>query len=98
MQSCTLWKVEEGKDEWGASTNTETIIGTVNIAINHVDVANIKNAIEYGEITHLGLTDFRGLKKGYILKSFDESKRYVVEKQPNEVGRLTQVYLKEVVV
>ena len=95
MQSCTVWQKSAGTDEWGAPSQNETMIATIYIAINVVDTIDIKNGIEYGEVTHLGLTTFRGLKKGHILKTLD--KVYTVEKQPNEVTRLSQVYLKEVV-
>lgn len=95
MQSCTVWQKNGETDEWGAPSQDETMIATINIAINVVDTLNIKNSIEYGEVTHLGLTSFRGLKKGHVLRTLD--KVYTVEKQPNEVTRLSQVYLKEVV-
>lgn len=95
MQRCTVWQKDGETDEWGAPSQDETMIATINIAINVVDTINIKNSIEYGEITHLGLTTFRDLKKGHVLRTLD--KVYTVEKQPNEVARLTQVYLKEVV-
>ena len=95
MQRCTVWQKDGETDEWGAPSQDETMIATINIAINVVDTINIKNSIEYGEITHLGLTTFRDLKKGHVLRTLD--KVYTVEKQPNEVTRLSQVYLKEVV-
>lgn len=95
MQRCTVWQKDGGTDEWGAPSQDETMIATINIAINVVDTINIKNSIEYGQVTHLGFTSFRGLKKGHVLRILD--KVYTVEKQPNEVTRLSQVYLKEVV-
>lgn len=95
MQSGDVYVKESGTDEWGAPVQNEKLVGSINIAINQVNTINIKNSIEYGEITHLGLTHFKELKKGYVLRSLE--KVYVVEKEPNNVARLSQVYLKEVV-
>lgn len=95
MQRCEIWEEIETKSKWGSKAQ-ESLIGTLSIAINHISGTNIKNDLSYTEVTHLGLTRHRGLKVGQRLKTAD-NKVYLVEKPPNELGRLAQVYLKEVV-
>lgn len=95
MQDCEIWENSGAEGKWG-STTKESLSGTLSIAINHISGTNIKNDVYYTEVTHLGLTRYRGLKVGQKLKTAD-NKVYLVEKPPNELGRLTQVYLKEIV-
>lgn len=95
MQKCEIWEKKEEEGKWG-STVKDCIVGTLKIAINHISGTNIKNDLSYTEVTHLGLTKCRGLKVGQKLKTAS-NRVYLVEKPPNEVGRLSQVYLKEVV-
>lgn len=95
MKTVEVWEKKEGQDEWGAPTQEEVLIGAIQCAINHSQGTNISRDINYSEITHIGLTSDKNLKKGQVLKT--TSNTYVIDKPPNNIARLTQLYLKEVI-
>ena len=94
MKAVEIWEKKEGQDEWGAPTQEEVLVSTIQCAINHAQGTNISKDINYSEITHIGLTSDKSLKKGQVLKT--STSTYVIDKPPNNITRLTQLYLKEV--
>lgn len=101
MQTTEVWELtldeygEPKQDAWGAPTNERhKLDDDILCAINYSMASNISKDINYSEITHVGLTACRTLKKGQILKQ--DGQTYLIDKVPNNKARLTQLYLKEV--
>lgn len=89
-------QVSETSDPWGTTpVETEVKIGTAEITINYSSANNITNDVRYAEVTHVGLTRDKTLKKDQMLVLGDE--RYVIHLPPNNFSRMTQLFLKAVV-
>lgn len=95
MKKFEVWENQNIEDNWGATTNKEVKVGTADVTINYASANQIKNDVRYAEVTHTGLTTNKTLKQGQILVLGDN--RYIIHLPPNNVSRLSQLYLKEVV-
>lgn len=105
MKRTEIYDVKVGYDKYGRpvknskkeyeDTPSCVIDMCINVQTNYTSNKNQNGEIRFGEITHLGLTTVRGLKKGQ--KVMQDGHTYMIDLTPNERGRLSQIYLKEVI-
>ena len=95
MKIYQVYELSTVKDKWGADSTEEVLKNTAEVSITYSSATSIMNDVRYQEVTHVGLTRNKDLKKGQILVLGDE--RYVIHLEPNNSTRLTQLFLKKVV-
>lgn len=89
-------KASANANPWSTTpTEEEVKVGTAEVTVNYSSANNIQNDVRYAEVTHVGLTRNKALKKDQILVLGSE--RYVIHLPPNNFSRMTQLFLKAVV-
>lgn len=93
-QTCEIYRPElVGYDELNTPKYEAVFFKKLKMVIVTKEIKNIKDGTQYTELKHLGLTLFKGLKKGMTLKS--KSKEFFIEEVDNTT-RLAQITMKEV--
>ena len=95
MKTFEVWENKQVNDKWGATTNELVKVDTARVSISTKSTLNINKDMKYAEVTHIGLTENRNLKRNQVLCL--DALRYIIYEVPNNMGRLTQLLLKEVV-
>lgn len=72
-------------------------IDDIEVTINFLTFNNINSDTRFKEVTHIGLTHYKKIDNIEKYKLVSEDKEYIITHANNDT-RMTQLYLKEVVI
>ena len=94
MRNADVFNLMDRYDDYGRPIQTYEPFLTTTMSISYKSQQNVQSSERYSDITHVGLTTCKALKKGQ--KVIVDGKKYIIHLQPLNSSRFTQVYLKEV--
>lgn len=93
-QTCEIYRSElVGYDELNTPKYEAVFFKKLKMVIVPKEIKNIKDGTQYNELKYLGLTSFKGVKKGMIVKG--KGKEFTIEEVDNNT-RLARITMKEV--
>lgn len=97
MQPYKLYQLVQRYDKYGRPTSSDwELIEPIDVAINFKNTSEKNEDVRYKESTHFGLTRYKSFDERCTYKLVDDSHEYEV-KVINQVARMTQLHLKELV-
>ena len=92
-QTCDVYRLELiGYDDLNTPRYGEVFFKRLKMMIVPKEISLVKEGTQYIELKHLGLTSFKGLKKGMVVKG--KGKEFTIEKVDNN-ARLAQITMHE---
>ena len=104
MQKVDIYNSADGYDSFGrpvknGSEYEDVPCMTIDMCITVQTLQSSNKAvssdIRYADITHFGITACKDLERGQLVIS--DGHKYKIHLTPNTCGRLSQIYLKEVI-